>query len=43
MNTDSKSKSKKRYSYIIDNSSQSNTITQTIVNELSLQTKPYEA
>ena len=35
--------SKKRYSYIIDNGSQGNTITQYVVNELSLQTEPYEA
>ena len=35
--------SKKRYSYIIDNDSQGNTITQYVVNELSLQTEPYGA
>ena len=34
---------KKRYSYIIDNGSQGNTITQYVVNELSLQTEPYGA
>ena len=34
---------KKRYPYIIDNGSQGNTITQYVVNELSLQTEPYEA
>ena len=33
---------KKRYSYIINNGSQGNTITQYVVNELSLQTEPYE-
>ena len=43
MNISLKSNSKKEYSYIIDNSSQSNTITQTVINELSLQTKLYEA
>ena len=35
--------SKKRYPYIIDNGSQGNTITQYVVNELSLQTEPYGA
>ena len=35
--------SKRRYSYIIDNGSQGNTITQYVINELSLQTEPYEA
>ena len=34
---------KKQYSYIIDNGSQGNTITRTVINELSLQTEPYEA
>ena len=34
---------KKRYPYIIDNGSQGNTITQYVVNELSLQTEPYGA
>ena len=34
---------KKRYLYIIDNGSQGNTITQYVVNELSLQTEPYGA
>ena len=34
---------KRRYSYIIDNGSQGNTITQYVVNELSLQTEPYGA
>ena len=34
---------KKRYSYIIDNGSQGNTITQYVVNELFLQTESYEA
>ena len=34
---------KKRYSYIIDNDSQGNTITQYVVNELSLQTELYKA
>ena len=43
VNTDLKSSLKKEYSYIIDNSSQGNTITQTVINELSLQTEPYEA
>ena len=43
MNTDLKSNLKKKYSYIIDNSSQGNTITQTVINELSLQTELYEA
>ena len=43
MNTDSKSSLKKEYSYIIDNDSQGNTITQTVINELSLQTELYEA
>ena len=43
MNTDLKSNLKKHYSYIIDNSSQGNTIMQTVINKLSLQTEPYEA
>ena len=43
VNTDLKSSLKKEYSYIIDNSSQGNTITQTVINELSLQTELYEA
>ena len=43
MNTDLKSSLKKEYSYIIDNSSQGNTIMQTVIDELSLQTEPYEA
>ena len=43
VNISSKSSSKKEYSYIIDNDSQGNTITQTVINELSLQTKLYEA
>ena len=43
VNTDLKSNLKKEYSYIIDNSSQGNTITQTVINELSLQTELYEA
>ena len=43
MNISLKSNSKKEYLYIIDNSSQGNTITQTVINELSLQTEPYEA
>ena len=43
VNTDLKSSLKKGYSYIIDNSSQDNTITQTVINELSLQTELYEA
>ena len=43
MNISSKSSLKKEYSYIIDNSSQGNTITQTVINKLSLQTEPYEA
>ena len=34
---------KKQYPYIIDNGSQGNTITRTVVNELSLQTEPYGA
>ena len=34
---------KKQYPYIIDNDSQGNTITRTVVNELSLQTEPYGA
>ena len=34
---------KKQYSYIIDNGSQGNTITRTVINELSLQTEPYGA
>ena len=34
---------KKKYSYIINNGSQGNTITQYVVNELSLQTEPYGA
>ena len=38
-----KSNLKKHYSYIIDNSSQGNTIMQTVINKLSLQTEPYEA
>ena len=36
MNTDLKSNLKKEYSYIIDNSSQGNTITQTVIDEWSL-------
>ena len=43
MNTHLKSSLKKEYSYIIDNSSQGNTITQTVIDELSLQTELYEA
>ena len=43
VNISSKSSLKKEYSYIIDNSSQGNIITQTVINELSLQTKLYEA
>ena len=43
MNTDLKSNLKKRYSYIIDNDSQGNTIMQIVVNKLSLQTELYEA
>ena len=43
VNTDLKSSSKKEYLYIIDNSSQGNTITQTVIDELSLQTEPYKA
>ena len=43
VNISSKSSLKKEYSYIIDNSSQGNTITQTVIDELSLQTEPYEA
>ena len=43
VNTDLKSNLKKGYSYIIDNSSQGNTITQTVIDELSLQTEPYKA
>ena len=43
VNTDSKSSLKKEYLYIIDNSSQGNIITQTVINELSLQTEFYEA
>ena len=43
MNISLKSSSKKEYSYIIDNSSQGNTITQTVIDELSLQTELYEA
>ena len=43
MNTDSKSNSKKGYLYIIDNNSQNNIIMQTVINELSLQTKLYKA
>ena len=43
VNTDLKSSLKKEYSYIIDNSSQGNTITQTVINELSLQTELYKA
>ena len=43
VNTDLKSNLKKEYSYIIDNSSQGNTIMQTVIDELSLQTKLYEA
>ena len=43
VNTDLKSSLKKEYSYIIDNSSQGNTITQTVIDELSLQTELYEA
>ena len=33
---------KKQYLYIIDNDSQGNIITQTVINELSLQTELYE-
>ena len=43
VNISLKSSLKKDYSYIIDNSSQGNTITQTVINELSLQTKLYKA
>ena len=43
VNISSKSSSKKEYSYIIDNSSQGNTITQTVIDKLSLQTELYEA
>ena len=43
VNINLKSSLKKEYSYIIDNSSQGNTITQTVINELSLQTELYEA
>ena len=43
MNINLKSNLKKKYSYIIDNSSQNNTIMQTVINELSLQTELYEA
>ena len=43
VNISLKSSLKKDYSYIIDNSSQGNTITQTVIDELSLQTKLYEA
>ena len=43
VNISLKSSLKKEYSYIIDNDSQGNTITQTVINELSLQTELYEA
>ena len=38
-----KSSSKRWYLYIIDNSSQGNTVTQTVINKLFLQTELYEA
>ena len=43
VNISLKSNSKKHYLYIINNSSQGNIITQTVINELSLQIELYEA